>query len=324
MRPAHSTDEPPFADLAAAPAVTLPRPDSSIPLLSDEERAEFASLADAFSPPEPPSILTGSPADITTDFLLTDPITTPPAILPEAPPTLPDPPAAPVSISPTPVIPEPVAQPIAQPPPTSPALNPDFAALLHATALADSDPSSPQPDPSPIAPPATPTQELPPAASSTPAKPILPATRAFDPDADVEHPALILGNLAARLAAPVHTFSPAQPPPPPPQSDSPPLTEPFPPSAFFDPSPEDDADDHWTSLSALLKSNTHPDPELEPQDHAVSAATSDSPIAPTTTPASELPEEPKPFLPPIVTRAVAAAASAADPPPQRKTPLPPS
>ena len=299
-------DEPPFADLAAAPAVTLPRPDSAISLLSDEERAEFASLADAFAPPAPPSILTDAPATITADFLVTDPIATPPAVLlPEAPPilvhpSLPEPPVAPVSISPAPVAAEPVAPPAEAPAPPpafqpSPALNPNLAALLRAAALADPDPTSPE-DPSPTAPPATPAQESPPASPPAHATPTLPGPRSFDPDSDVEHPAIFLGNLAAKLASPGHSS--------PPQSDPPPATDPFSPSTFFDPGQEEDADDHWTSLSALLKSDAQPDPE-DPQAQAVPAVIPDTPDTSVSTPATDVPQEPKPFLPPIVTRAVA-------------------
>ena len=316
MRPAPPMDEPPFADLAAAPAVTLPRPDSSISLLSDEERAEFASLADAFAPPAPPSILTDAPATITADFLVTDPIATPPAVLlPEAPPilvppSLPEPPVAPVSISPAPVAAEPVAPPAEAPAPPpafqpSPALNPNLAALLRAAALADPDPTTPE-DPSPATPPATPAQESPPASPPAHATPTLPGPRSFDPDSDVEHPAIFLGNLAAKLASPGHSS--------PPQSDPPPATDPFSPSTFFDPGQEEDADDHWTSLSALLKSDAQPDPE-DPQAQAVPAVIPDTPDTSVSTPATDVPQEPKPFLPPIVTRAVAAAASAAEPSP---------
>ena len=319
-------DEPPFADLAAAPAVTLPRPDSSISLLSDEERAEFASLADAFAPPAPPSILTDAPATITADFLVTDPIATPPAVpLPEpppllVPPSLPEPPVAPVSISPAPVAAEPIAPPVEIPAPSppsqpSPALNPNLAALLRAAALADPDPTTPE-DPSPTTPPATPAQGSPPASHATP---ILPGPRSLDPDADVEHPAIFLGNLAAKLAAPVHSIPPTQSPPSPPQSDPPPATDPFSPSAFFDPGQEEDADDHWTSLSALLKSDAQPDPE-DPQAQAVPAVIPDTPDTSVSTPATDVPQEPKPFLPPIVTRAVAAAASAAEPSPPAEDP----
>lgn len=297
MRPAPSTDEPPFADLAAAQAVALPRPDSSFPLLSDEERAEFASLADAFAPPESPSILTGSPAAITADFLVTDPVALPPI------PSLPNPPTAPVSVAPTPVIPElstaPAPEPAAPPPasPPPPAPNPNLAALLRAAALAEPDPATPQPlpNPSPETQPATPAAALPPVSPPSHAKPVLPAPRSVDPNADVEHPALLLGNLAARLAPPVHTIPPSQSPPSPPQSDAPPASESFSPTAFFDPGPEEDADDNWTSLSALLKSDAPPEP--------------DAPAAIATPAATDLPSEPKPFLPPIVTRAAAAAAA---------------
>lgn len=296
MRPAPPTDEPPFADLAAAPAIALPRPDSSISLLSDEERAEFASLADAFAPPAPPSLLTGSPAAITADFLITDPVALP------AIPSLPDPPVAPVSVSAAPIIPTPAPTPApapASPPPASPpppTPTPNLAALLRAAALAD-----PEPAPSPESPPTTPPAVLP---------PVLPAPRTVDPDADVEHPALLLGNLAARLAPPLHTITPSPSPPSPPPSDAPPASESFSPTAFFDPGPEDDADDNWTSLSALLKSDAPPEPEA-PAAIATAAAAS----------TTDLPSEPKPFLPPIVTRAAAAAASAtAEPSPPEPEP----
>lgn len=296
MRPAPSTDEPPFADLAAAPAIALPRPDSSISLLSDEERAEFASLADAFAPPSPPSLLTGSPAAITADFFITDPVALP------STPSLPDPPTAPVSVSAPPVIPAPAPAPAPPPPasPPPPAPNPNLAALLRAAALAEPDPATPHPlpNPSPETQPATPNPELP---------PVLPAPRAVDPNADVEHPALLLGNLAARLAPPVHTIPPSPSPPPPPQSDASPASESSPPATFFDPGPEEDADDNWTSLSALLKPDAPPEPE--------------APLTVATTANTDLPSEPKPFLPPIVTRAAAAAAAAnADPSPPEPEP----
>ncbi len=292
MRPAPSMDDPPFADLASAPAITLPRPDSTIPLLSDEERAEFASLADAFAPPEPPSILSGSPPSLTADFLVTDPVA--PAAPPTAPP-LPELPAAPVSVTPTPIIPEPAPEPAAPP---APAPNPNLAALLRAATLAEPDPAPPQPLTDPANPPPAPAAELPPASPPAPAKPVLPAPRTLDPVADVEHPALLLGSLAAKLATPVHTIPASQQPPSPPQSEAPPTHEAFSPTAFFDPGPEDDTDDNWTSLSALLKSDVPPEP--------------DAPAAITSAAITEadLPQEPKPFLPPIVTRAAAAAASA--------------